>query len=190
MSWSLLEDEINVSTIYPPVCIPIPAYHPTFIRILQVCVNITCILSMLGCTLIIATFVAFKQLRTGARRLLVMLSIADFLVAASQFAGVNINLPKYAKLVCRDANMMNETAKDLFCEVQGGITLFSTTASLMWTMAVAIYLFVIIVFESQKVGRVLMYVFFPLCWGIAVITVVTVGELGYLGFHENVDKGK
>ena len=55
-------------------------------------------LSLIGSALIIFTFVAYRDLRTTARQLLVNLSIADFLVASSHLVGLLENSSKYKKL--------------------------------------------------------------------------------------------
>ena len=183
------EVELEPATLKP--CTPIPAYNPTFIIVLQVCVSTTSLLSMLGAILIIATFVFFKSLRTRARQILVQLSIADFGVATSQLIGVNVNLQKYGGQVCSNSsetdNFINIT--DVFCKAQGGITTFFTISSYLWTIAVAVYLLTVIVFESQKVGKWLTVAFYPLCWGISAVVVITWAIQDSFGFHANVDKG-
>ena len=171
-------------------CTPIPAYHPIFIIVLRVSVSITAFLSILGSVLVIGTFIAFKSLRTKARQVLVQLSIADFAVAASQLVGVHVNLQKYAGQVCAhqaqaDVNITGDT----FCKIQGGLTIFFTVSSYFWTIAVGVYLFVVIVCESPRVGKWLTYLFYPLCWGLAATIVITFGFLHAIGFHANVDTG-
>lgn len=171
-------------------CTPIPAYHPTFIIVEQVLVSCTTFLSMLGTLLIVGTFIAFSSLRTRARQILVQLSVADFAVALSQLVGVNVNLQRYAGQICTNEPLddVNITS-DTFCKVQGGLTIFFTISSFFWTVAVAIYLLTVIVFESQRVGKWLTYAFYPICWGIPAAMVMMFGILKSIGFHANVDTG-
>ena len=171
-------------------CTPTLAFQPVFILALRICVSITSILSMLGASLIIGTFIAFKSLRTKARQLLVQLSIADFLLALSHLVGVNLNLPRFASRICsnRLETDYNITG-DAFCEVQAGISIFSTLGSFFWTVAVALYLLTIIVFEKPKVGKYLTYLSYVVCWGVPAVVVVIFGTLNYLGFHANLDAG-
>lgn len=178
----------NESSLVP--CEPIPAYRYDYIVAMRVCVSITCVLSMFGAGLIMGTFIAFKELRTKARQILVQLSIADFIVAASHLFGVNINLPKFAETVCRDYEDNGNITSDLFCKVQGGVTVFSSVGSYLWTIAVAYYLLVIIVFESQRVGKWLVYISYPVCWGIPAVLVCILGYYRYLGFRPNLDAGE
>jgi G protein-coupled receptor 157 len=174
-----------------PACKPIPAYHPTFIIVMQASVSMTTLLSILGSVLIVGTFIAFKNLRTRARQLLVQLSIADFAAAASQLVGVNANLENFAAHICigqeqADLNVTN----NMLCKVQGGITIFFTVSSFFWTVAVAIYLLTIIVFESPTVGKWLAYLSYPICWGVPAMIVMAFGLRQSIGFHANVDTGE
>lgn len=168
----------------------VPSNRPSFILAEEILVSITCVLSMVGSGLIITTFVAFKNLRTNSRQILVQLSIADFFVAFSHLLGVTINLPKYDGLIRshHDEDDINQTS-DTFCEIQGGMSVFFTLSSFLWTIAVAVYLLTIIVFENHKVGRRLTYAFYPICWGLAAVIVIVFVFLHYLGFHANVDAG-
>lgn len=188
-AWNMDEQELELATLEP--CIPIPAYHPTFITVLQVCVSTTSLLSMVGAVIIISTFVFFKSLRTRARQILVQLSIADFAVATSQLIGVNVNLQKYAGQVCSNSAEADiNITSDIFCKVQGGTTTFFTISSFLWTIAVATYLLTVIVFESQKVGKWLTITFYPLCWGISTVVVIILAVRDSFGFHANVDEGE
>lgn len=183
--------EINGTTLEPAKpCMPIPAYNPTFISLLQVSVTIMSVFSILGAGLIILTFIAYKTLRTRARQILVQLSIADLTVATTHLIGVNVNLPKYAGMICSKHadNDLNITS-DIFCKVQGGVTIYFTIGSYLWTIAVAIYLLTVIVFESQRVGKWLTYLFYPLCWGVPAVVIAVFSFQHAFGFHANVDAG-
>lgn len=172
-------------------CNPILAYSTGFVVALRVAVSITSLLSILGAGLIIGTFVAFKELRTKARQILVQLSVADLLVAIAHLFGVNINLPKFTNAICDDYERSSHNiSNDLFCQIQGGVAVFSTVGSYFWTIAVAYYLLVIIVFESQRVGKFLLFISYPLCWGFPGILVIILGLKGYLGFRPSLDASK
>ena len=182
-----LENGSEVYAMNDSTCTPIPAYDPTFVHIMQICVNIICVLSMLGAGLIIFTFVAFKTLRTNARQLLVQLSIADFMVAASHLVGVNVSLPRFAGHIC--SRHPENLTSDIFCKVQGGITIFFSFSSYFWTVAVAIYLLTVIVFENQRIGKCLTYSFYFICWGISAILVIIIGVRGNIGYQASFDTG-
>ena len=172
-------------------CIPIPVLRHEFILVLQVSVSIVCILSVLGASLIILTYVAFKNLRTVARELLVHLSIADICVAMSHLVGITALFPKYVANPCVWGDTpvyINVT--ELACKIQGGVAVFGAVSSFFWSVAVAIYLLVLIVFENPKLGKYLRYFFYVICWGVPTVLVIVFGFNDYLGFDEGVDVGK
>lgn len=167
-----------------------PIVRPGVVVAQQVTVSVTCLLSLIGSGLIVLIHVAFKDLRTGARQILVQLSVADIIVAASHMFGVLYNLPYYAR-GCKTERIPEEEGQtDLGCEVQGGITMFGVLASYFWTIALALYLLVIIVFERKVIGKRLRLAFYPVCWGIPLITAIVFGAQGLLGFDESLDIGK
>ena len=194
-AYSLDDGTVGISmtedTSIEPACETIKAYRFDFIVALRVCVSIACVSSLFGATLIIGTFLAFKELRTKARQLLVQLSITDFLVAISHLIGVNVNLPKFMNKICLDyeGNHTNIT-DDLFCQVQGGVTVFSTISSYLWTIAVAYYLLMVIVFESQRLGKWMVYLSYPICWGLPAVLTAVIGYYRFLGFRPNIGTGK
>ena len=184
-------------------CHSIPSLEPHFVLSLQITVGTTCVLSILGAGLIILTYIAFRDLRTTARQLLVNLSIADIVVAASHFVGLLAVLDLYGESnPCSASRQLSgdnvsatiiakETVDNVICQVQGGFTLFGTLGSFLWTIAVAVYLFVVsIVADKPSLGRRLRFVFYPVCWGIPAGIAVAFGVKGYLGFEENLDIGR
>lgn len=167
-----------------------PIFRPDVVLAQKLTVSITCILSLLGAGLIIFTYVAFKDLRTGARQILVQLSIADIIVAASHVFGVLYNLPQYIRYDKNCAPVQNEGRNNLSCEIQAGITMFGAIATYLWTLAMAIYLLVIIVLERKRIGKRLRLAFYPICWGIPLTVVIVIGSLDYLGFDDSLDIGE
>lgn len=173
----------------PTNCTRMPVYDRHFVVALTVAVVITSLLSVFGSGLIIFTYAAFKNLRTVAREILVQLSIADIIVSLSHMVGVLVNLPRYIPKPCESPESLHIT-DDVACKVQGGATMFGTISSFLWTIAVAVYLLAIIVFEKQQFARWLRFTFYPICWGIPFSLVVWFGLDDYLGFEESIDVGK
>lgn len=108
----------------------------------QVIVLLSCALSFLGSALIIFTHIRWPELRSRPRQLLLFLSVADLLSAASYFYGV-----------LRD---FQDSTWD--CVAQGALSTFSNTSSFFWTMAVAVYLYITIVHSQQSLAEHLI------CW--------------------------
>ena len=160
-----------------------PSHRPPFVLALQITVGTTCVLSVLGAGLIILTYVAFRDLRTTARKLLVNLSIADIVVAVSHFVGLFTNYERFLY----NGNSGN---MDVGCAVQGAFTMYSSIASILWTIAVALYMFTVIILRKPTTAKRTVPVYFLVCWGVPVVFTVWFGKVKYLGFEQNVDIGK
>lgn len=109
----------------------------------QVVVLCTCALSFLGSSLIVLTYLVWSDLRTTPRKLLVYLSVTDWLSAVSYAFGV----------------WRAFRADSLDCVVQGAVSTFANTSSFFWTVAIAVYLYVFIVRSSQRFADSLVLVF-------------------------------
>ncbi|MEQ2209570.1 hypothetical protein XENOCAPTIV_001081 [Xenoophorus captivus] len=109
----------------------------------QVVVLCTCGLSFLGSSLIILTHIIWTDLRTTPRRLLVFLSVTDWLSAVSYAFGV--------------WSVFRTDSPE--CVAQGAISTFANTSSFFWTVSIAVYLYVFIVRSSQRVADSLVLVF-------------------------------
>jgi len=165
----------------------VPIARPEVILAQQITVSLVCILSTIGSGLIIFSYVAFKELRTGARQLLVQLSIADIIVSISHMFGVLYNLPRYVQEGCNPAD--NEGRSDLPCEIQAAFTMFGVIATFLWTLSVAVYLLVIIVFERRVIGKWLKVVCYFVCWGLPLIQAIVFLTQSFLGFDDSIDIG-
>ena len=160
-----------------------PSHRPHFVLALQITVGTTCVLSVLGASLIILTYVAFRDLRTTARKLLVNLSIADIVVAVSHFVGLFTNYERFLH------NGNSENA-DVWCSVQAAFTMYSSIASILWTIAVALYMFTVIILRKPTTAKRTVPVYLLLCWGVPVGFTVCFGLKKYLGFEQSVDIGR
>lgn len=132
----------------------------------KVAILISCLLSVLGSTLIIATHLWWPELRSKARQLLLFLSLADLLSALS-----------YAYGVLRD---FQRSSWD--CVLQGAVSTFANTSSFFWTVAIAIYLYLLIVRSDQSLADSLVFWSHAVSWLVPlVITVAAVGlqKIGY-----------
>uniref|UniRef100_A0A3Q4H233 G protein-coupled receptor 157 n=1 Tax=Neolamprologus brichardi TaxID=32507 RepID=A0A3Q4H233_NEOBR len=109
----------------------------------QVIVLFSCALSFLGSSLIILTYIIWSDLRTTPRKLLVYLSVSDWLSAVSYAFGV------WSVFRTNSAE----------CVAQGAISTFANTSSFFWTVAIAVYLYVFIVRTNQRVADSLVLVF-------------------------------
>ncbi|XP_072739838.1 G-protein coupled receptor 157 isoform X5 [Ciconia boyciana] len=131
----------------------------------RVVVLVSCVLSFLGSSLLVCTHALWPELRTRPRQLLLYLSLADLLSALSYFYGV--------------LQDFDRTSWD--CVLQGALSTFSNTSSFFWTMAIALYLYIIIV-RGSPTGTGLLCCFHVVSWGVPLgITVAAVAlkKIGY-----------
>ncbi|XP_077468728.1 G-protein coupled receptor 157 [Stigmatopora argus] len=139
----------------------------------RVVVLSSCFMSFVGSSLIILTYVTLADLRTTPRKLLLFLSVSDWLSAASYAFGV--------------ARRFESDSWD--CVVQGAISTFSNTSSFFWTMAIAVYLYVFIVRSSQRTADGLVLFFHLVSWGVPLtitVAAVCLNKIGYTASEVSV----
>lgn len=161
---------------------------------LRVTVGIVCCLSMLGAMLIILSYFLIRDIQTKSRQILVQLSFADFGVACSNFIGVAVYFDQYIRhcpmafsTTGIDTNQKPEgqggkegdyghtngvnsdlscnTLKGL-CKAQAFFAGYSTLASVLWTLFLAVYIYCLVVHSSKGVHHKVLYSAYVLCWGL------------------------
>ena len=180
---------VNETVIINSSALRFPTESGEYVTTLQVIVATTCVLSILGSSLIIVTYLAFPDIRTKARELLVFLSIADFVVAMSNLIGLfsffekltidytHGNLTKSMKLT-----------KDL-CTAQAAFEVFGTESSIFWTLAIAVYIFIVAVLHKPSVAKKSVFLFHVICWGVPLILTLWLGIDGFLGYEVGATPG-
>ena len=125
-------------------------------------VGVTCILSMAGAILIILSYILIREIRTTIRKILLHLSIMDFMVAAGHSIGVFINFDRY--FVTNNVSSPVHGA----CEAQAFFSMYCTISSILWTNCMAVYIY-LYVMQVPKVAWS-MYAFYALNYGLPLIT--------------------
>jgi len=156
---------------------------------LRVIVAIICCLSMLGSLLIILSYFMIKEIQTKSRQILMHLSIADFGVACCNFIGVSIYFDQYIRWCptekedrynnsvmavfshLRGGNLGHSSvvsckALQGLCEAQAFVAAFSTLASVLWTLSLALYIYCLVVHSKSKAHLKVVWVAYVLCWGL------------------------
>lgn len=128
---------------------PPPAPPTELVPSERAVVLLSCVLSALGSGLLVATHALWPDLRSRARRLLLFLSLADLLSAASYFYGV----------------LQDFTGPSWDCVLQGALSTFANTSSFFWTVAIALYLYLSIVRATRgpRAGH-LLWTFHVVRW--------------------------
>ena len=67
------------------------------------------------------------------------------------------------------------------CTAQAAFSVFGTESSILWTIAVAVYLFVIAFSRWPIVAKLLVHVLHVTCWGVPFIITVSLGAKQLLG---------
>ena len=113
------------------------------------------ILSMMGSVVIVLTYWRFTELRTRGRQLLVFLSLAEFVTAFGNFLGIMW----YTR---RDS--LSDMSSHILCDFHAALTFFSSVSSFLWTVAMAVHLYVSIVRMDAPMADRMVPVFHVVCW--------------------------
>ena len=115
--------------------------------------------SIIGCLIIMITYYLYKDIRTPSRHIILCISIADFVVAAVNF------MVKFADMPDDD----NKASSNL-CVIRSFIGSIATLWSFFWTIALAIFLNLLIVKKDPVFADWLInWLFHPFCWLVPVV---------------------
>lgn len=131
----------------------------------------TASLSLAGTFAIFATFWMWPDLRTNSRRMIVFISVGDFLVAGANIVGLWGISP----------------GPGVGCQIQAAVGVIAVLPSFFWTVYLSLYFYLIICrrisLESEK--RVLR-LFHVTAWGIPLTIAVIAFALKGVGYSGNV----
>lgn len=161
-------------------------YGPFFDKhiALRATVGITCCLSMLGAVMIILSYFLVQDIQTKSRLIIVQLSFADFGVACANFIGVSVYFDQYIRYCPTDSHYTETVENSLLgnnsalscpaliglCKAQAFVAAFSTLASVLWTLSLAVYIYCLVVHSNKRVHHKVLYVAYLVCWGIPLLT--------------------
>lgn len=136
----------------------------------KIVVTLSAGLSLCGASVIIGTFIAWEDFRSVSRKILVYISIADFLIAAGNLLGFWIH---HAQLSSKNDFF------DKLCEGQSFVTTTASLWSFFWTVYLAIFLYMVVVKKQRMIAEKSMTIFHFFAWGIPLALVGTA-----LGFQK------
>lgn len=146
---------------------------------LRVVVGVTCTLSMIGSLLIIFSYCFIPGIRTKGREILVNLSLMDFVAAASNCTGIAVNFSDY---LGGNSNNSSHTIMNRLCIAQAFFAQYGTISSILWTVCLAVYIYLCIMVANKKIAFKSVVVFYVLCYGIPAIISAWYVSTGKLGF--------
>lgn len=139
----------------------------------------SCILSVLGAFLTIIPYILWKDLRTGIRRIITFLAVADLLTAISYLMGT-INWLSYSYT----NEDQTHSCQHFYtvCEIQSFLSCWFSMSSFLWTAILALYLYCKIKFgDVSKIDR-MFPIIHVISWGLPIILVFPLLATGYLGY--------
>lgn len=163
---------------------------------LRTVVGLTSALSIVGSLLIALSYLCFKDLRTKVREILMHISFMDLGVGISNLVGVGINFSKYYDM-CPDFHdnhnknglCINSTKLiNNLCLVQGGLALYSTIGSILWTISLSMYLYILISQKGTREARLLVRFAYFFCYLMPIGIVLWqrfTDRVGYSPYQSN-----
>ena len=128
-------------------------------------VSITCILSMIGSSILMGSYIAWRDLRTTSRNILVWISLCDFIIALGNMCGT----------------FFIPTEKDYKCAAQSFLVSSALISSFLWSVTLATCLFMTIVKGKAALFKSFLPYLHIFNWSLGlVINIVALLE-GWLG---------
>ena len=122
----------------------------------QILLALSAGLSVLGCVLILITYICYSEIRTVSRHIVVCISIGDLLVTSSNCLAIAIS-PEVNSIVSEFDNVS--------CTLQSFVGTTAVLWSFLWTMVLAFYLYIDLVKGAQAFGKKLIWPWAHLfCW--------------------------
>ena len=167
---------------------------------LRSALGLTCCLSIIGSLAVILTYLVFKSLRTTARLVLVHLSVMDMGVGLANLVGLSVNFDHYYFPNASNASNYNtlgfpelrnvSLALRYSCLAQAIAADYFTLGSFLWTLSMAVYLYLKIV-HNQLPGAAKrsLYVCTAISYLLPVGTVLWKGLTNRLGYSPFTSEG-
>ena len=133
--------------------------------------------SCLGSLLIIFVYFHFKDLRSSAQKIITFLAVADLISALGYIGGsinflYSFNVPDHNQ--CR--------LFTLLCEAQASITSWSSLVSFSWTLTLAFYFYLVIIYSRRTLASRLMPLYHIVAWFVPLCIIVPLAGLKKLGY--------
>lgn len=140
------------------------------------------VISIIGSSLIVGTYIFYKDIRTPSRHIIVCISLSDLTVSLCNFFVIFGGSP---------ASDKEDDYSNQICVISSFIVTTAMQCSFMWTMALAIFLNVLVVGRNPKRAESLLHPYFHVvCWLVPLTINVVALCLQKLGTpHDYVSSG-
>lgn len=139
-------------------------------------------LSCLGSLLIVYTYLRWRDVRSGSRRVITFLAIADFVTAFGCVLGSSNYLVYFWLNFNEPGTEYGCPAFANICEIQSYLTTWSSISSFVWTSALAFYFYLILVKDRLLLATRLIPWFHVVAWGFPIAICLPLLITGKLGF--------
>lgn len=141
---------------------------------------VACCLSILGSSLIVLSYVLYKDVRKSTARAIVFcLAITDLLSATGYIIAPILF---YSRLSTVSKNVTTNTSlENVACKVQSFWTTWLVLSSFFWTSYLALYFVLILVFKKSHWSRVMMAVFLLTAWTVPLLICTAAIATKWLG---------
>ena len=155
-------------------------FTPVYIKVVAA---ITCFLSMVGALMIIFSYTCFKDMRTKAREILVHISVVDFTLSCANFIGIAVNFSTLLDPYQHNSANASSYLQVIngFCIAQASFSIFGGVGSILWTIALTVYLYIKIMSDNERMARHFVNVSYIVCYGIALLVTIWFGATKKLG---------
>ena len=154
---------------------------------LQIICGIVCVLSLVGSLAIIVTFALLKEIRSKARELLVHVSVMDIAYTTANFVGMMV---PYGGHMHDNSTTCNSTEDyESICKAQAFLAIYGTVGSVLWTLALAVYLYYRIVSRDDNVTRRLVRILYIVCYALPLYVSLWLLLDHHMGYPHDVLSG-
>lgn len=146
---------------------------------------VSCSLSVVGSIITILPYLLWKDVRTGLRRVITYLAIADFFTA-SGYIMASINYIVYNRKTnhMKSSNSKGEpcTRFDEVCQIQAYISSWSSYSMFWWTLLLALFFYWAVVKGGTKKVEKYFPLYHVLSWGSPILVMFPLLATGSLGY--------
>ena len=155
---------------------------------MRVVVGITNVLTILGSALILVSYLCFPSLRTGARLILLHLSLMDLVVGLAHFIGgvsdlnSRFNLTSGGPLGTNTYSVLPGIYT--FCKIHAFVGYYAIISSVLWTVCLSVYMYLLNE-HTRRTLHVIKYYIWPsyvACYGTPLFLTLWAQLTGRLGY--------
>ena len=158
--------------------------------VMRAVVGVSCSLSILGSLLIIISYILFKTRRTRAREILLHISFMDLGVALANLIGLSVYFDGYyvGKFNATSGQWEVSASINGLCKTQAFVAEYCTLASILWTIALAGFLYFLIVYHMTRRAIYFLKFSYLVCYALPLLVslwLLFTGKLGYSPFDSS-----